>query len=131
MNYKNLIGSWKLASFEIVKHDGTKKTWGSNPHGILIYTTEHTMSVSINSELSEEPNDLQTIFNGILFYAGSYQIKDLNVIHVVENATDPKRIGEKMIRKAMLTGNQLSLIAEGEYGRAILIWERIVPRDIE
>lgn len=130
MDYKNLIGSWKLASFEIVKQDGTKKTWGSNPHGILIYTAEHTMSVSINSKLFEETNDLKTIFSGMLFYAGSYQIKDSNIIHVVENATDPKRIGEKMIRKAVLTGNQLSLIAEGEYGRAILIWERMAHRDV-
>lgn len=117
-----LVGTWKLKSFKLKKND-TWSNWRENPHGILIYSKEGYMSVSINSE-----NKDRDWIDTILFYSGTYKIENDIVVHYVTNATDPKRIHKKMVRK--LSGNEdgslIKLSASGHFGEAILEWEKIL-----
>jgi Lipocalin-like domain len=78
------------------------------------------MSVSINSDQAKSP-----WLDSLLFYAGTFEISENQVIHNVTNATEPKRIGTRMLREAILTGNRLSLIANGDFGTATLVWEKV------
>ena len=117
LNSNAVIGSWKLSSFKIKKNE-LAKDWRSKANGLLIYTKDGYMSVSINSE--ENDNWLDSI----LFYAGTYQVNDGKIEHFVLNASSKSRIGRNMVREATLNDKYLTLQAEGDFGEAILVWEK-------
>ncbi len=123
MTKNEIIGSWVLESFIIEKQDQTQRKWGENTTGLLIYTEEGTMSVSINSKLIGI--GLEAQFKSILFYAGTYEvIKENTIIHSVTQASDPSRLGKEMIRKAEPNGTKLTLTGKGEFGIAKIVWVR-------
>jgi len=121
-----LVGTWKLLAFKITEPDGTTKNWGPNSNGLLIYDKAGYMSTSINSgaEPAVIKNNLE---KNILFYSGKYKLKGKNQIkHYVTNASDPSRVNKNFIRNAQFTKDkQLHLTAEGAYGQAYLLWEKV------
>ena len=119
LNIQDVIGAWKLKSFEIEK-EGVSRPWRQNAHGTLIYSEDGYMSVSINSDHSEDD-----WLNSLLFYSGTYEVQGTTIKHVVLNATNPDRIGNKLIREATFDGKQMSLSAKGPFGHAILNWVKI------
>lgn len=123
---ENLIGTWKLVNFKINKPDGITKNWGPDSSGLLIYDKSGYMSTSINSGADLETSE-KNLEKNILFYAGTYKITGKNEItHYVTNASDPKRINNNFIRNAEITKqNHLLLTAEGDYGQAYLLWEKV------
>jgi hypothetical protein len=134
---KNQItGTWKLKEFQIESPEGKTSDWGEKVHGLLIYTDNGYMSVSINKELINDPeqSEAENLFDSILFYSGTYQITDNVITHQVTEASNPSRIGREMIRYAELQGtedsgspegNDLRLVTPQEsFGRAILVWTR-------
>ena len=122
----NILGAWRLIDFKITQSDGMHKKWGSSPNGLLIYDASGHMSTCINSgaDADESANNLD---KHILFYSGQYKITGKNEItHYVANASNPHRIGKSFIRNAELKKeNQLQLTAEGDYGQAYLLWEKL------
>lgn len=126
LEYENLLGSWKLLDFKITTPSGQTKEWGPDSNGILIYEKSGHMSTSINSGACFD-ECISNIDKNILFYAGTYKITGENQItHYVINASNPERIGKQFIRNAQLTqGKYLRLTAEGDYGYADLLWEKM------
>ncbi|WHN66755.1 lipocalin-like domain-containing protein [Cysteiniphilum sp. QT6929] len=121
MEIKNQIeGIWKLKAFTILSKDGVLKKWGNNPHGLLIYAKGY-MSVSINST----PLKKDTPHNHILFYTGTYKVKGNQIVHTVMNASERKRINQKLVRDIEISNSTLTLIGFGDYGTAKLIWEKV------
>jgi len=119
-------GSWSLESFDIERLDKSVAPWGSNTHGLLIYAPSGHMSVSINRDQGAGESEAQKIFDSILFYSGTYRIDGSEIRHVVQNASNPARIGRDMIRYASLEGDVLTLSSpEESFGHAILRWRRI------
>ena len=117
-----IVGSYNLNSFEIEKSEGVSVPWRKNANGMLIYTSEGTMSVSINAE--KDRSDRQES-ETLLFYAGTYEVRDQNIIvHHVTNASGLDRIGKEMVREASVEGNRIRLISRGEFGVATLVWEK-------
>lgn len=114
----DISGSWSLVSFSIEDELGSRN-WGEDSHGILIYSPDGFMSVSINSTPTENPSD------SILFYAGKYSLSANTVRHEVCNASDPARIGREMVREFKLENGILTLVARGEFGKAVLCWRKI------
>jgi hypothetical protein len=128
MKLTDLTSSWKLKSFIIEPQDGQKRDWGYNITGLLIYDPSGYMSVSINKDVENDPeeNEHQNLFDSILFYSGTYQLEGSTIKHQVTQASNPARIGREMIRYANLEGSTLTLTTPQEaFGRAILIWEKI------
>lgn len=121
---KDLIGEWKLENFEIKKPNGDKKLWGVKMHGILLYTPNGYMSVSINKEVKCNATSEQTL-KSLLFYAGTYEMIDGKILHHVMNATDFSRIGKKLVREAKIEKGKLMLIGHGNFGTAFLTWHKI------
>lgn len=122
-----IFGSWSLERFDIVSPEGVAKPWGENVSGLLIYSPDGHMSVSINRALDKsESNESKAIFDSILFYSGTFQI-DGNVIrHQVTQASNPSRVGKEMIRYAELTEGLLVLTTPKEnFGTAKLVWRKI------
>lgn len=124
---KEVIGSWKLKSFQIESPEGATRDWGQNTHGLLIYSATGQMSVSINKDVVwESESEHEDLFDSILFYAGTYQVQGNVIRHQVTEASNPSRIGKDMIRYADLSDKQITLTTPQEsFGRAILIWEKV------
>ena len=125
--HESVTGTWKLESFDIIGPKGETRPWGHNTAGLLLYTLNGHMSVSINRAIvpigSNTPKDL---FDSILFYAGTYSIEGNVISHQVTNASNPSRIGKEMIRYAKLIDGLLELKSPVEsFGQAILVWRRV------
>jgi len=127
MNPLDVVGTWQLAVFEITDPGGMPKPWGANMSGLLIYTLEGTMSVAMNCDPIGDPRDFKSIYDATLFYAGTYEINGDQMIHHVQNASDPDRIGKDMVRSVGINGDRLMLEGRGEFGRAVVEWRRILP----
>ena len=116
---KQISGTWVLEAFQIEDLSGTISDWGKNSHGLLIYTDDGHMSVSINSDKSEN------ILDSILFYAGTFCVEGSTVKHQVTEASQPARIGQELIRYMAFKKDQLILTTQKEsFGRAIVVWRR-------
>lgn len=123
----NLFGSWCLRSFVIERADGTVDSWGRDAHGLLIYSPDGAMSVSINSSPKDiDAANYKAVFDSVLFYAGTYQLREGGIIvHHVTEATSLQRIGKEMVRLAKLIGEDtLEITGSGEFGTAKLQWQR-------
>ena len=121
---KSLHGSWILENFEIEKPDGSKKPWGESMSGLLIYSPDGYMSVSINCKTdSKEPND---VLNSVLFYSGTYHVLENTIKHQVKNATNLDRIGKELIRFYKFDSDLLHLYTPKQsFGVAHLIWKKV------
>lgn len=113
-----LIGSWRLTSFTIEKA-GETKPWRAYTHGILIYTSDGWMSVAINAD-----DPAYQGFDNVLFYTGRYSVDGDHILHDVTEATDTTRIGQRLVRQFVLTGDVLQITGIGEHWTARLTWKR-------
>lgn len=122
-----IIGSWALESFNIEDASRSVRAWGKNTTGLLIYSPDGHMSVSINREVEgKSVQETKNIFDSILFYSGTYSINGGEIHHQVFNASNPSRIGKSMIRYPSLNGDLLTLKSPVEsFGQAILVWRKI------
>lgn len=92
-----------------------------------MYSSGGHVSVAINRELDEKAtNKPDDILNSILFYSGTYKVNGNSILHMVTQASDPSRIGKKLIRFAKLRSDILELATPPEdFGKATLIWRRV------
>ena len=128
--YQNnpLLGTWKLISITAIFPDGNidNETFGANPIGYITYTIEGKMMVifskgdrtllsgnsaspltaAIHKVPIEERAEAFSTFNS---YAGSYTLDGNKVIHHVEIASIPNRIGKSLTRTFVLNGNRVTL----------------------
>lgn len=150
-NSKNnpLLGTWKLIEIKAIFPDGTinNEAFGINPIGYITYTIEGKMMVmfskserpflsgnsaspltnAIHSVPIEERAEAFSTFNS---YAGSYTVDGEKVIHHVEIASIPNRIGKSLTRNFKLNGNRITLKTPPSRSDDIpkifeLTWERI------
>ncbi|MBV6625722.1 MAG: lipocalin-like domain-containing protein [Rivularia sp. (in: Bacteria)] len=144
-----LIGTWKLISITAIYPDGKvdREAFGSNPIGYITYTIEGKMMVvfsksdraplsgnsaspltaAIHSISIEERAAAFSTFNS---YAGSYTIDENKVIHHVEIASIPNRIGKSLTRTFTLDQNRVTLKTPPSKSDNIpkifeLTWERV------
>lgn len=123
-----LLGTWKLISIKAILPDGNinNEAFGANPIGYITYTIEGKMMVifsksdrpllsgksaspltaAIHSVPIEERSQAFSSFNS---YAGSYTVDGNKVIHHVEIASIPNRIGKSLTRNFRLDGNRVTL----------------------
>ena len=128
---KELAGEWELESFTIEKNHKIQNPWGENSHGILIYTTSGYMSVSINSEIENAHPTVEEKYKSILFYSGKYEITNGNrITHYVMNASDTNRINKELLREAHMDNDKLTLIGNGDFGIASLIWKKTIHKPL-
>ncbi len=122
----HLVGSYVLEKFELRNGKADFSPWGTNVHGLLIYTADGTMSVSINRDCSDPFDNREFPDTSILFYSGTYEIlPEGQVIHQVTQATDKTRIGKKELRLIRRDGSRLTHTAEGKFGEARLTWRKL------
>ena len=117
-----LVGTWSLAEFTNISANGVSASWQGEISGRLIYTKNGMVSVSIN-RFSSSTSEAQLEKNS--FYAGRYQLTDVNVVkHIVEQASESKRIGHTYLRKFQFKNELLELSGTGLTGEVRLAWKK-------
>ncbi|MBF2017193.1 MAG: lipocalin-like domain-containing protein [Rivularia sp. T60_A2020_040] len=143
-----LLGTWKLISITAIFPDGKidKEAFGINPIGYITYTPEGKIMVIFSK--SERPllsgnsaspltaaihsvpiAELSQAFSTFNSYAGSYTLDGNTVIHHVEIASIPNRVGKSLTRTFRLNENRITLTTppskSDDTPKFELVWERI------
>ena len=117
----SLLGGWRLRSFDLTTNQVDWAPWGEDLSGILIFSENGLVSVSINRNSGRDFD----ITEDTLFYAGRYEVSGAQIRFHVENATDSKRVGQTLIRDWVLEANQITLRGTAPSGKAFrLTWAR-------
>ncbi|MBC7457765.1 MAG: lipocalin-like domain-containing protein [Bdellovibrionaceae bacterium] len=145
----DLIGSWKLVEFLIEDLTGKTNHWGENCTGLLLYTKDNQMSVSINRKV-EAKSDIEekNFFDSILFYSGVFKTDSVNennpellknpftnsnitIKHSVQHASNPNRIGKELLRYVgydTTTDKNIYMTLSSpveSFGRGVIRWKKI------
>lgn len=130
-----IVGTWKLVSFEHVEPDGSvTHPYGHNPVGLLIYAASGRMSVQVmrsdrarlsNDELRQADSDeLKQALDGFTAFFGTYEINESEgiIIHRVEGHVLPNSVGKELKRRYLLNERQLILMPGADRK---VVWERV------
>jgi hypothetical protein len=117
----DLLGAWQLESWSI-GHEGRDDVsfpFGENPIGLLLYTSDDWMSVSVcaSGRAALPPGLPQSLpdealadaYRGYFHYAGRFRVRGDNVTHYVTQSLDPGFVGSEQQRHVELDGLTLVL----------------------
>ena len=143
MNVADLIGTWRLRTFQNVADDGSAiDAFGPEPIGYIFYNHDGYMSVEIMAAqrmpyhdddlfggTSQERSDAISTY---LSYSGPFEVlsDQDTVIHHIEVCSFPNWIGNAQVRFAKLDGDVLTLstrpmMLQGRERRAEVVWDRV------
>lgn len=141
MSEDQLVGTWRLLSFEAKHQDGCiTLPFGEDPVGFITYTPDGYMSVqfgradrsplSVGDWAGAPPLEIAAAARGYIAYCGKYEVRDGEVVHRVESSLMPNWIGGKQLRQLTLGANTImlstpSLIFDGQQIVATLVWQRV------
>lgn len=140
MEAKDLIGTWRLVSFERVDSEtgATDALMGPQPTGRLTYTSDGYMHAMMM------PADRAQFASGDVFgtaeerlaaadhfvaYCGPFDIEGDTIYHSPDLSFFPNWAGTRMAREAKLEGNRLMLTSHeqlrgGRKSTSLIVWER-------
>ena len=141
MDKNQLIGTWRLISFEIRNTDEqVSYPYGEDAIGYLLYTFDGYMSATLmrakrskfaardiaGGTIEEQIMAVQTY----LSYCGKYEIQDNKVIHHIEASLFPNWVGIDQERFFEFKDNRLflstpPLLVSGKQQVANLAWEHL------
>ena len=98
---KDVVGRWRLVSYEAASKDNVIYPMGKHAIGVLDYCADGKVSVHIMGE-------------GYFAYYGDYTVDEgaSTITHHLEMASEPSFVGASNLRRAALQG--LTLILSGE-----------------
>ncbi len=145
MEQSDIVGAWKLVSYELRLRDGIViHPMGEGVQGILMYDAEGNVVVELMDPdrppfasgdwLQGTPEEIKVAFEGSLAYYGTYELeKDKGmIVHHIKGCTFPNWTGTDQERIIELSGAQLKLITptisiSGEELVAHLTFRRLHP----
>jgi len=115
---KDLFGTWTLVSSDTVHPDGSRvPTFGSNPKGILVFTSDGRFSYlfsradlpkfASNNRNMGTPEEYKAVVQGSIATFGTYSVADKSLSIKVEHSTFPNWISTDQKRTITTTGNVL------------------------
>jgi len=117
----DVVGVWTLEKFEVDSGAGPS-AWGQALRGLLFYTENGHVSVGINRNVGLPHFNPA---NDSLFYAGTYDVHEDQIVHRICVATSAQRIDAEMIRIAKFVGTTLVLTGQSDSGKPFsLVWKR-------
>ena len=138
-----LIGAWRLIRYEAHAGDEVSYPLGDDASGYIMYTPDGYMSVLIMAagRLNFESDDILggtdeeklKAASTFLSYCGRYEFLGDRVVHKIETASYPNRVGTEQTRFIQLDGDELLLttppmVIHGTSRSGRLRWERAAPR---
>lgn len=132
MEIRDLIGTWLLVSWKAVSEKGhVFFPFGTNPKGMLIYTPEGHMSVSMMKDKSSlRKSKFSKLFNtdflhpedDFMSYCGRFELKDNKIIHHIFIGQPKSWIGTHQERDFTFEKGLLTLSAVKNGATHILTW---------
>ena len=117
-----IVGTWKLVSTEETMKDGTTRpmpSYGPHGKGFLMYQRDGFMCADlVNPDrpkwvdpVHATPEEKVAAADGTFAYCGRYEIdvKQKQIVHLPEVATDPGYVGLRQIRPYIFEGGRLIL----------------------
>ncbi len=113
---KMLIGAWRLESWSLIYSDGRAPEFplGPDAKGMIMYTAGGQVSATLMR--AQRPQNAPTTdvekaasYADSFAYAGSFEVRDGSVFHLIEIATNPALIGLTSTRHITLEGDKLTL----------------------
>ena len=139
---EQLVGAWRLVSWEARAGGQTNFPFGADARGLLIYTSTGRMSVFLSQSNRKRfagaeakagsPEEKVAAFDSCFAYSGIFEVADGRVIHRLDHCTFPNWVGTEQVRFMRLDGDRLILetppLPTGERPAVSrLIWERLKP----
>ena len=141
-----LIGAWRLVTYEA--HAGNEVSYplGEDASGFIMYTADGYMSVLIMAAgrrnfasddiLGGTDEEKLEAASSFISYCGGYEYLGDRVIHRIETAFYPNRVGTEQVRYIHLDGDELVLttppmVIHGTSRSGRLLWERAAPCSLE
>ncbi|WP_370418206.1 lipocalin-like domain-containing protein [Streptomyces sp. QH1-20] len=127
----DLIGAWQLESYVGVDEDGdvSEGPLGPEPEGVLIYSADRHMTVSM-MRAGHEPAPGPGPVTRFMGYAGTWQLSERQIVHEVAVSSHRHMVGTRQVRGLSLKGDLLILsgtarTADGRQERRVLNWRRV------
>jgi len=137
-----IVGTWRLVSTEETMKDGTTRPFlpfGPHGKGFLMYQPDGYMCADlVNPDRPKwaDPSHITVeektaVADGTFAYCGRYEIdvKNRQIIHLPEVATDPGYVGSRQIRPYLLEGRRLILSDveknDPSVARWKIVWEKL------
>ena len=142
MAKEELIGTWKLITFEAVRENGdVVRPFGDNPRGLIVYDANGNMSAQLfhtdrqdfasDDRNAASDSEIRSAFLSSVAYFGAYSVNEDEgmVTHHVEGCLLPNWVGGDQHRRFQIVGNRLTLSpppreVDGQQQEASLVWER-------
>ena len=137
-----LVGAWRLVTYEAHSGDELSYPLGEDASGYIMYTSDGYMSVLIMAAgrtefasgdiLGGTDAEKLAAASTFLAYCGRYEFLGDRVIHRIETAFYPNRVGTEQVRYVQQDGDELILTTPpmelaGKSRSGRLIWERAAP----
>jgi hypothetical protein len=115
-----LTGSWRLVSWDVRSANGEREQpFGADPNGLLIYSADGYMQVSIAPRAPAADGG-----GDYLNYGGPFRIEGDTVVHEVELSANKRFRDTEQLRSFDLDGKRLILAAQTGDRRHVLEWRR-------
>ena len=148
MQAEDIVGTWRLASWESHRSDGTTVApfGGAPTTGLIVYTADRFVSATLmqvdraslgrpvrnSADVAEAAGDVvEAAFKGYMAYCGRYTVAGdgRTVTHHLECALYPDCVGTDLVRHGTLDGDRLTLTTppidvDGVEQHGRLVWER-------
>ena len=135
---EQLIGVWKLVSYETEFQDGSPRRpmYGEHPTGYIIFTAEGRMAAIIEGEgrkPAKTDEERAALLRTMFAYTGRYRLEGNKWITTVDAAWNPAWDGTDQVRFFALDGDRLQVtsmwqsspnLPNAPVARGILFWER-------
>ncbi|MEJ2320783.1 MAG: lipocalin-like domain-containing protein [Gammaproteobacteria bacterium] len=136
---EQITGAWQLQTWKRYSDDGTAEfPFGRSPRGILIYTDDGKMAVQMvvadrpvldtDDPIGGSVEQRAEAYSTCLSYFGSYEVKDNEIVHVVDAALFPNWSNTSQARPFVFDQDKqlLHLQVKDDAGRVTseIIWER-------
>ncbi len=134
---KQLLGSWKLVSHELVRPDGSRiPVYGVNPEGVAMFDASGHFIISVMrsdragyaidhpAQGTAEENKMTS--RGTMTYFGKYSVREADrVIDIhIDASSFPNWNGVDQTRGFTIDGDELTLTVAALGGHAEVKWKR-------
>ena len=121
----DIAGTWKLVEATTTLPDGTTEhPFGDPPAGMFVYTPGGHLSLHVNrnpppARFEQRPDDaeLGAAARAYIGYYGKWSLAGDKLVHHIEGAMLPNRIGQSADRPFTVCGGVLELNITGKDGR--------------
>ena len=135
---EQLVGTWKVVSWEQNKGDGTKlQQYGANPAGIAFFDADGRFVITVmrpdragyasNALWQGTAEENKATADGTITYFGTYSVNEVDrsiAIHI-EGSSFPNWNSADQKRIVAITGDQLTLTVRPPSGESVdIVWKR-------